>query len=55
MEPTNHDALTDGNGGAVSRRRLFELTGAGVAMAAFLAACGHDEAPAPGRKTIEST
>ena len=50
MEPTNHGAHTAANeGGALSRRRLFELTGAGVAMAAFLAACGHDEAPAPGR------
>ena len=50
MEPTNEGAHPAANeGGVLSRRRLFELTGAGVAMAAFLAACGHDEAPAPGR------
>jgi len=33
----------------VSRRRLFELGAGSVGLAAFLAACGGDEPPAPGR------
>lgn len=34
---------------ALSRRRLFELGGAGVALATVLAACGKSDAPEPGR------
>ena len=33
----------------LSRRRLFELSAASVGVTALLAACGSDEAPAPGR------
>src|SRR5262245_36055707 len=33
----------------LSRRRLFELGAGSIGLASFLAACGGDEPPAPGR------